>query len=108
MTNQEIKEINEAAIAKMDAEQAVAADLQYRKEKFRQNFSIDALLYYKLETLTRLHGYQKEQEYFSRQAAESIRKEATATDNISIAKDEIRAIETVISEKQAEIKRKSA
>ena len=108
MTNEEIEAINKAAIAKMDADEALAADLRYRKEKFRQNFSIDALIYYKLEMLTRLHGYQTEQEYFSRQAAEAARKEATATDNISIAKDEIRAIETVIAEKQAEIKRKSA
>lgn len=107
MTNEEIEAINKAAIVKMDADQALEADLQYRKEKFRQNFSIDALLYYKLEMLSRLHGFQNDQEYFGRHAVESIRKQATATDNISIAKDEIRAIETVIAEKQAEIKRKS-
>jgi hypothetical protein len=100
MTNEEIK-----AIAKMDADQAVAADLLYRLEKFRQNFSIDALLYYKLEMLTRLHGYQSEQEFFSRQAAEATRKQDTATQNISIAKEEIRAIEKVIAEKQANLKK---
>ena len=105
MTNEEIESINSAAIAKMDADLALEADLQYRKEKFRQNFSIDALLYYKLEMLTRLHGYQNEQEYFSRQAAEATRKQATAASNILTAKDEIHAIETVIAEKQAKLKK---
>ena len=110
MTNQEIKEIKqyEAAVAKMDADQALAADLHYRKEKFRQNFSIDALLYYKTEMLTRLYGYQSEVEFFRRQAEEATRKQDSAIQNISTTKDEIRAIEAVIAEKQAEIRRKTA
>lgn len=105
MTNQEIEAINKEAITKLDAEQALAADFQYRKEKFRQNFSIDALLYYKIETLTRLHGYQNEQEYFSRLAAEASRKQALAAENILVVKNELEAIKTVIEEKQTEIKR---
>lgn len=105
MTNEEINEINAAALAKIDADKAVADDSAYKKEIFRQNFSIDALLYLKYGELTRLHRFQKEEEHFGRQLVEASRKQETAKENIAVTKDEIRAIEEVIAEKQAAIKR---
>ena len=111
MSNEEIDAINEAAIAKYaasitkyDADQAVADDLAHRKEIFRQNFSIDALIYLKYGMVGRLNDFQSEQEYFSSLSAEAARKSDRATVNIAIAKDEIRAIEEILAEKQKAVK----
>ena len=88
----------------VNADLAVHEDLHFRKEIFRQNFSVDALLYMKYSMLSRLLGFQNEQEYYSRQAEEASRRLNTASDNIEITKDEIRAIESMIAEKQEKIK----
>ena len=104
MSNEEINAINAAAIAKYNADQAVADDLAHRKEIFRQNFSVDALIYLKYGTISRLNDFQAEQEYFSRLAAEATRKSDRATENIAIAKNEIRAIEEILAEKQKAVK----
>jgi hypothetical protein len=83
---------------------AVQEDTIYKKEIFRQNFSIEALLYMKYSELSRLHCFQNEQEYFSRQVAEATRKLDAAGDNIETTKNEIQAIESVIAEKRQKIK----
>lgn len=104
MTDKEINEINAAAIAKLDANKALLDDSDYKKELFREHFDIDALRYFKYEMMNRLHCFQSEQDYFRRQAEESNRKLATATDNIRVVLEEIKAIESVIAEKRNQTK----
>ena len=96
MTNEEINKINE--------DQAVADDLAHRREIFKQNFSIDALLYLKYGELNRKHSFENEAEYLGRVAAEAKYKHERVVSNLEYVKTEIKIIEEVIAEKQAELK----
>ena len=79
----------------------------YNQEILRQNFNIDSLLYLKYTMLSVLHNFERERDYFRMQAEEAVRKRDTSINNINVVKSEIDAIESIIVEKQTELKAKN-